>query len=131
MQFFLGHFKSFRLGLYLLFILFRARYFLLWFAWSLTRISHPFGSRQSGFLSSKHRPFRFSGPENHRCHAGSNCLFTDHVVLNQPLCGCRHRRIKIINRLRVQPVPIRPGGLLPTPIMVQGCTQTHYPNSLS
>jgi hypothetical protein len=34
----------------LLIILFRARYFRLWFAWSLTRISHPSGSRQLCFL---------------------------------------------------------------------------------
>jgi len=38
--FFLWHFSSYRLGLDLLFILFRARYFRLWSAWSLTRISH-------------------------------------------------------------------------------------------
>jgi hypothetical protein len=83
------------------------------------------------FGTSKHRPFRCCGPENHRCHAGSNCMFTDHVVINQPLCGCRHRRIKIKNRMWVQQVPIRPGGLIPNPRMVQCCTQTHYRNNLS
>ena len=50
MLFFLLHFSCFRLGLELLIILFRARYFRLWFAWSLTRISHPSGSRQLCFL---------------------------------------------------------------------------------
>jgi hypothetical protein len=39
-----------RLGVDLLSILFRARYFRLWFAWSLTRISHPSGSRQLCFI---------------------------------------------------------------------------------
>jgi hypothetical protein len=40
----------------LLIILFRARYFRLWFAWSLTRISHPSGSRQLCFLPQNTAP---------------------------------------------------------------------------
>ena len=56
MLFFLLHFSYFRLGLGLLIILFRARYFLLWFAWSLTRISHPSGSRQLCFLPQNTAP---------------------------------------------------------------------------
>jgi hypothetical protein len=48
--FFLLHFGCFRLGPELLIILFRASYFRLWFAGSLTRISHPSGSRQLCFL---------------------------------------------------------------------------------
>jgi len=40
------HLIGCRLGLNLLIIAFRARYFRLWFAWSLTRISHPSGSRR-------------------------------------------------------------------------------------
>jgi hypothetical protein len=51
-------------------------------------------------------------------------MLADHVVINQPLCGYRHRRIKIKNRLWVQQVPIRPGGLLPNPKMVLCWTQT-------
>jgi len=56
MLFFLLHFSYFRLGLGLLIILFRARYFLLWFAWSLTRISHPSGYRQLCFLPQNTAP---------------------------------------------------------------------------
>ena len=120
-----------RFGLKLLIILFRARYFRLWFAWSLTRISHPSGSRPL-FFTSKHRPFRCGGPENHRCHAaGSNCMIADPVVMNHPLGGYRHRRIKIINRLWVQQVPIRPVGLIPNPRAVLCYTQKHYWNNLS
>jgi hypothetical protein len=40
------HLIGCRLGLKLLIIFFRTRYFRLWFAWSLTRISHPSGSRR-------------------------------------------------------------------------------------
>ena len=46
--------QIYRLGLDVLFILFRARYFRLWFAWSLTRISHPSGSRQFVLYALKH-----------------------------------------------------------------------------
>ena len=118
------HLTGCRLALKLPIILFRARYFRLWFAWSLTRISHPSGSRQLRFITQNTSPFRAGGPENRRYHAGSNCLFADPVVLYQPLCGCRHRRIKIKSRVWVLHVPIRPGGLLPTPNMVQCRTQT-------
>ena len=90
----------------------------------------PIWFKASVFCTAKHRPFRFGGPENRRCHAGSNCMLADHMVINQPHCGYRHRRIKIINRLRVQQVPIRPDGLLPAPRMVQCCTQSHYRNNL-
>jgi hypothetical protein len=83
------------------------------------------------FFSSKHRPFRLGGPENRRYHADSTWMFTDHVVINQPLFGYRHGRIKIKNRIWVQQIPIRPDGFLPTPIMVQSCTQKDYPNSFS
>ena len=38
-------------GIALLITLFRTRYFYLWFAWSLTRISHPSGSRRLCWLS--------------------------------------------------------------------------------
>jgi hypothetical protein len=37
-------------GIALLITLFRTRYFYLWFAWSLTRTSHPSGSRQLCFI---------------------------------------------------------------------------------
>ena len=99
-----------------MFTLFRARYFCLWFAWSLTRISHfprrrllyalgaggPSGYRQLCFLPQNTAPSALADqkiigapPKADLRHAGSNCMFADHVVLNQPLCGCRHRRIKI------------------------------------
>jgi len=48
--FFVYTFIAVCLGIALWIILFRARYFNLWFAWSLTRISHPSGSRQLCFL---------------------------------------------------------------------------------
>ena len=83
------------------------------------------------FLLLNNAPSAHGGPENHRCHAGSNWIFTDHVVMNQPLCGCRHRRIKIKNRMWVQQVPIRPAGLSPNPRMVLCCTQTDYRNNFS
>ena len=127
-----------RFGLKLLIILFRARYFRLWFAWSLTRVSHPSGSRQLCFLPQNTAPSALADqkivgtpPKADRRHADSNCIITDHVVINQPLCGYRHRRIKIKNRLWVQQVPIRPGGLLPNPRMVLCCTQTDYRNNFS
>ena len=83
------------------------------------------------FLLLNNAPSAHGGPENHRCHAGSNWIFTDHVVMNQPLCGCRRRRIKIKNRMWVQQVPIRPAGLSPNPRMVLCCTQTDYRNNFS
>jgi hypothetical protein len=79
----------------LLIFVFRARYFRLWFAWSLTRFNHPSGSRQLRFLLQNTAPFRLGRPEKHRYHADSNCVFADFVVTNQPLFGYRHRRIKI------------------------------------
>jgi hypothetical protein len=39
-----------------LIILLRTRYVYLWFAWSLTRISHPSGSRQLCFLPQNTAP---------------------------------------------------------------------------
>jgi hypothetical protein len=83
----------------------------------------PIWFKASVFFTSTQRPFRLGGPENRRYHADSNCMLADHVVINQPLFGYRHRRIKIINRLWVQQVPIRPDGLLPTPKLVPCGTQ--------
>jgi hypothetical protein len=83
----------------------------------------PIWFKASEFLPQHSAPSAFGGPENRRYHADSNGMLADHVVINQPLDGYRHRRIKIINRLWVQQVPIRPVGLLPTPKRVPCCTQ--------
>jgi len=48
------------LGLDLLLILLRARYFRLWFAWSLTRISHPSGSRRLCLIRLNTAPSAFA-----------------------------------------------------------------------
>jgi hypothetical protein len=83
----------------------------------------PIWIKASVFLPQHSAPSANGGPENRRYHADSNCMLSDDVVMNQPLFGYRHRRIKIINRLWVQQVPIRPVGLLPTPKLVPCCTQ--------
>ena len=40
-----------------------------------------------------------TAPENHRCHAVSNRMITNLMVVSQPLSGSRHRRIKMLKRV--------------------------------
>jgi len=75
-------------------------------------------------------PLVHSDPRNTSVPCRCQLFVTDHVVLNQPLAGYRHRRIKSRNRKRVPPLPIRPDGFAPTPRPVNGSTQINYPNSL-
>ena len=109
----------------------RARYFSLRFAQGLvTRISHPSGSRRPCRVF-KHCPWSNRTPEKHRCHAGSICIVTDPVDLNQPLAGYQHRRSTMKSRQWVQQVPIGPDGFLPTPKPDHCCTRINYRNSFS
>ena len=106
----------------------RTRNFKLWFAWSLTRISHPSGSRPRR-QAYRAPPLVRSDPRNSSVPCWFQLFCFRSCGFNQPLNGCQHRRIKIKNRQWVQQVPIRPDGFSPTPAPVPCCTQIDYRNS--
>ena len=70
----------------------------------------------------KHGPWSIRTPENLRCHTVFNWFITDLMVVSQPLVVSRHRRIWILTTFsgcwRVQQLPIKSCGFVPTPMPV-------------